>query len=230
MARTKQQTGSSGRKSRNVDNRKAFARRLGFFLFVSIWMFGLGVFVGRQTVPMPAGDSVRVDELAGNRPDEKRSASNTVEADSPALEFHEALKKPKEEVDIPVERAAAKPIARPELSARPQPAPVEPVQTPPVAAAPEKADTEAAAAGADRYTIQIASVDDAAVAGKMVRDLIADGYPAYRVVKDPNARDTVHRVRVGRYAGYAVAVETRDRLKSKYHDAFITKVPPEESR
>ena len=71
------------------------------------------------------------------------------------------------------------------------------------------------AAQPGRVTLQVAAVKDGAVARKMVADLKAKGFDAYRSTATTGGQGTWHRVRVGRFADRQAAAATKRRLEGQ---------------
>ncbi len=173
----------------------------GIIVFVSAWMFVLGILVGRGTAPVHFDIEKLQNELtalkeAVLKKERKRfSVQPGVFEKGQEFGFYEALK----ERDIP---GVAQEMIRPKKRIpRTQPAIIQPQlrkKTASVSPGPKQKK---------KVTIQVASLKDPRAADNMVAKLKRMGYPAYRVIgKIPN-RGIWYRVRIGSYPGRSQAKE-----------------------
>jgi DedD protein len=208
---------------------------IGLICFSSIWMFALGIFVGRGTAPVQFDIRKIQDDLAAlkqavvkKEKEQFDDLSKTVNKKG-HLEFYEALKK-----EEPVTAAAGvrkspgvkkpkadKPAAIIETPVKPEKKqPVKRVQPPTVK--PEKpAPAVRTAEGDYRWTIQVSSLKDQAAADNMVLELKGKGYSAYRMDSSVSGKGKWHRVRVGPFRHKEEAQKTLSRLKSQKFDAIL---------
>ncbi len=199
------------------------SRRWVLLLLVSVWMFVLGVLVGRGTSPVHFDTESLQKELASLREavlEKEKNRFRIFESEpnkeAENLEFYENLKK----------TAPEKPPA-PETPPHPKPAPgaavrseQKPKPSPPAPSRPAPAPGKPSGLGANEipaaekpYTIQVASLKDARTADALVEKLRAGGYPAYRELAVIEGKGTWHRVRIGSYTGPQDAARTLARLK-----------------
>jgi cell division septation protein DedD len=185
------------------------SRRWGVLLLVSVWMFVLGVLVGRGTAPVHFDTEALQEELASLREavvKKERNRFRIFENDAGPekaenLDFYENLKKSAPEK--PPAPAADVPANRPETD-----------KTGKKTLKPPKPATKAVSAREKPYTIQVASLREEKMAVAMVDRLQANGYPAYRERAEIEGKGIWHRVRIGSFAGPADAARTLQRLKS----------------
>ena len=196
------------------------SRRWVVLLLVSVWMFVLGVLVGRGTAPVHFDTEALQKELAELRAavlqkEKKRFRifENEAAAEkSENLEFYENLKK-----------TAPDPPPAPGAKQAPPPAPAAPAGAPPketTASRPPGSPPQPSVFGAGEipaskkpYTIQVAALREAKAADAMVETLQARGFPAYRERADIEGKGTWHRVRIGSFAGPTAAAPILESLK-----------------
>jgi DedD protein len=182
-------------------------------LFVSAWMFILGVLVGRGTAPVHFDIEKLENELAQLREAVLKKEKDRIKAESensgqkPQFGFYDTLKKTREDHSLPAP-SGGKFVSRPAPKHRVPKEVTPPVgkKTLPGPKAPtpreEKAQPkrEAPAQTRDKqFTIQIASLKDPRTADAMVEKLRMKGYPAYRVKARLGDRGTWYRIRIGSY-------------------------------
>ena len=179
----------------------------GIIVFVSAWMFVLGILVGRGTAPVHFDIEKLQNELTALKEavlkKERKGFSAQPEAfdKGQQLGFYEALK----ERDIP---GVAQEMIRPRKRiARPQPAIIQPQLRKRAASIRQEPKPK------EKVTIQVASLKDPRAADNMVAKFKRMGYPAYRVIgKIPN-RGIWYRVRIGSYTGRSQAKEMLIKLR-----------------
>ncbi len=220
--------------------RKGLAVWIGLTLFACGWMFVLGIFVGRGTVPVKFNMEKLQNELAALKEavvkkelDQYKIDSNG-DIDKTKMGFYETLKKNGGdeglEDDIPEQKS--KPLAEEktesgtEKTSPPKKDESETKNTSP----PEKLETtqkkktvnlKKSAEGNEIFTIQIASLKDSAAADKMVAKLKKRGYPAYRSIGKIPDKGIWYRVRVGYFKNRAEARGTIQQLKNEKIEAII---------
>jgi len=168
----------------------------GIIVFVSAWMFVLGILVGRGTAPVHFDIQKLQNELAALKEAvlKKEKQRYNVPSDGfdkeQELGFYEALKETRDISGFsfgtlkPQQRATPKQPAV--IQPRPRKNPVSVNQTP---------------NPKGEVTVQVASLKDPRAADKMVAKFKRMGYPAYRVIgKIPN-RGVWYRVRIGAFPG-----------------------------
>lgn len=207
------------KKTAKATNHKGPWLWTGLAFFVSLWMFILGVLVGRGTAPVRFDIERLQKELAALKFSalQKEMERYKVKAfdtfGKPDLEFHEALKSA-EAKPPPVERSDHG-TASPPPQKKPAPAagqPKKPVErsNEPVSKALEEPDR--------LFTIQVASSRNRAIADSMVARLKAKGYPAYRESARLPGKGVWYRIRIGSFrdrneANRFLATLHKDNLK-----------------
>lgn len=220
---------------------------------VGIWMFGLGVVVGRYTVPVDMGADITAElnrlSAEETRADQARMTEVSRELANAPLAFYDALEAGDPDMPPPAP-------APPETDAPPRPASPEAPETPPEIkrvrvkkAAPKAAEpsspaetpavaTEPAPAPAPepapaptrisegRFSVQVASFAVRADAERLAAALTQNDYAGTFIADDPGPDGTVrYRVKVGHFRTYADAQKVLNQLKSqeRIHDAFISR-------
>lgn len=193
---------------------------IGLVFFVSVWMFVLGILVGRGTAPVHFDieklqkelEELKTAVLKKELQRYKIDSSRTV--DKPDLGFHEALKSPKDDDrlgrDLSSRSKKKKTVSKQARSSG------------------TVRDKNAAAfkripEGGRLFTIQVASSKDASFADNLVAKLNKKGIPAYRKKAYIPGKGTWYRVRIGGFNNRSEAVHVLDRLKRKNLKGFIVK-------
>ncbi len=202
-------------------------------VLMCLWMFVLGIIVGRNTAPVKLHARDIDKELAELKKNHLEKEINEVKAD---VEFHEALKE---------DSSVNSPLSDPDLSANPD-EPANPARNRPL---PEKVplwtkknsvkksrspverpkNREPATGNANvqqptkqpesppgksgKLTIQVASFKDPKAAQKKVEELLKKGYNAYRSPGIIPGKGVWHRVRIGYFNKRIDAKETIKKLK-----------------
>ncbi len=214
------------KKPPSSSNRKGLLLWVGLLFFVAVWMFVLGIFVGRGTAPVKFDMEKLQKELAALKEEVIKKELHRYNIDSDAaqnktkMEFYETLPGNKAEENLKPEL--------PEIKRTPIPEKV--VAEPKITAPPEKtvevkkATIDASTkAPVDKkpFTIQVASLKDPGLADKMVTTLKQKGFAAYRSVGDIPGRGTWYRVRVGSFTSKSEAAGTLSRLKKEKLDGIV---------
>jgi cell division septation protein DedD len=208
-----EKTPSPKQKSSKRQMRKGLIPWIGLTLFACAWMFVLGIFVGREMVPVRFDIEKLQNELAALKKKDIKKELDQYKIDSNAdvtktkMKFYETLKKtgredklsdnmvkpqkkslPEKSVSLPKVKTPSQNLAsarKEKKSGLKKPA----QDTPPVVAKKERAGKN--------YTIQVASMRDSADADKLVNKLKKKGYPAYRSIGKIPGKGIWYRVRVG---------------------------------
>lgn len=222
-------------------SRKGMFVWMGLIVFVAGWMFVLGIMVGRGSAPVNINVGKLEQELAALKKKMLEQERAKVEAqvsgkegEKPPLGFYEALKSPQKQekpfqslpAQKPVQPKPApvpekpaeniKPVAKP----KPQPA----IQTKPVRQPEPKMAARPVApttARKGRFAIQIAAVQDAQNAAKLVTRLRKKGYRAYQIRSEVTGKGVWHRVRVGAYQDRAEADRMLAKLKGDQFGGMV---------
>jgi DedD protein len=188
--------------------------------FVSVWMFVLGILVGRGTAPVHFDieklqkelEELKTAVLKKELQRYKIDSARTV--DKPDLGFHEALKSPKDDDrldhDISSRSKKKKAVSKPAgLSGT-----VGDKNTAAFKRIPKSGRL---------FTIQVASSKDASFADNLVARLNKKGIPAYRREALIPGKGIWYRVRIGGFNNRTEAVHVLDRLKQKNLKGIIVK-------
>ena len=201
-------------------SRKGLLVWIGLFVFMAIWMFVLGVMVGRGMAPVNLEAGKLEKELAEQKDrllKEKQEAAVSAAAgrtdEKTQLGFYEALKNPGKETTFrpanPVNPGRRKPAAADSA--------VTAASNRPTAAAPKVPVSKpkpAPASPPGHFAIQVASVQDIRGAEKLVTRLRAKGYPAYQIRSDVAGKGTWYRIRVGGFEDRPAAANMLTKLKN----------------
>ncbi|MFH1137884.1 MAG: SPOR domain-containing protein [Pseudomonadota bacterium] len=220
--------------------------------FLIVWVFILGILVGRGTIFQTEAFQQLEDKLLDKNVDEFAQALEITEekdraqppaaSDKTALTFFEDLTKTKKESEPRVEPPDA-PLKQPPLkkdaAAKPQsPAPAfklqEPVAAPKTAAPKPVAAVKSADAKTkktleppernpgENFTVQVAAARTLEEADRMIGRLNKQGFDAYYYQYVSNNKK-YYRIRVGRYKTRADAQVALDRLTEKgYGNMFLS--------
>ena len=226
---TKNDTADKGKPSLWT-NRKRVAMWLFIVFFVAAWMFALGIFVGRKTVPVAFDIDKLQKELATLKQDSIEKQRSQAKIDSDAangetdLGFYDELKDSRNiNKRKPV---AVKPKTKPlpAKTLKRTKKKVVKTQTAKTSKTPQKEKVkspEKKEKGEKNLTIQAASLKDPNDADRMVAKLKKKGYAAYKVIGVIPDKGIWFRVRVGYYEDSAEAADTIKQLKKDGIDAFL---------
>lgn len=236
-------TPSTKKKSSKKQTRKGLILWIGLTLFVCAWMFVLGIFVGRETVPVKFDIEKLQNELAGLKEavikkelDQYKIDSNTDDSKT-KMGFYETLKKTGGDAglkdDVIERKKKSEPIKTASLQKNKEPTqktvPAPKVKTSSSKKAaqdkpPSVASTPAGRANEEadnQFTVQVASLKDSGTADQLVNRLKKGGYPAYRSIGKIPGKGIWYRVRVGYFKSRTQAGHTLERLKKDKIDAII---------
>jgi len=201
--------------------RKEVLLWVGVAFLVMVWMFTLGVIVGRGLSPVRFDVEKLTEELAALKEQalrrEKPGRHGETAPPKTPLGFYDALTDKKEEARLRSKVKKASPKPRAELAtasktaSKPGPRALEKPST--------SLDKEGPATGL--LTLQVASLQDSARAEKMVSDLKRKGYSAYQVTTEVPGKGTYHRVRVGHFKDRSAARQAAVGLRREKLESFI---------
>ena len=218
-------------------SRKGLTIWIGLVIFISFWMFVLGIMVGRGMAPVNLEAGKLEKELAELKSkmlmqEQEKEEAQTADksAQKPELGFYEALKNPDKAAPFkPVAPPAPKflPVPKPpaprSVPAEPPPAVSTPEPATPPAPAPKpapKAKTPVAA-GKGHMSVQVASVQEAQGAEKLVGELRKKGYPAYQIRSEVTGKGVWFRIRVGAFEDRGAAEKMLDELKRDKYSGIV---------
>ena len=198
-------------------------------IFVSAWMFVLGVLVGRGTAPVTIDIKKLQKELVALKKAFIKKEQELFKIDSDVVRnktnfgFYEALKKSKKYnsgADISDKQETKNLSQNKTVEVKKKviydKAKVNRVkQENQATRLTQKTETD------KKYTIQVASFKDSRDADEIVAKLKKKGYPAYRISSNIPEKGTWHRVRIGSFKDKAEAGSTLDKLKKEKFKAFL---------
>ena len=218
---------------------------IGLLLLVAVWMFVLGIMVGRGTAPIPQVNrsiEQKLAQLKASQSDKARTNSQSPgeqKQDIPMteLKFYEKLKE-------------TKPIQKPRpMSPKPSTAKADnqPVKTgsnkkqsvkttPKEPSVPKKkadlkpkqetgTQTAPSPSAVERFTIQVAAVKSSGNAEKLVLDLRRKGFDAYQIRSQSQNGETWYRVRVGAFQSRSEAQSALTRLSKIKINGMVLQTP-----
>ncbi len=217
---------------------KNFSKWILFFLF-TVWIFILGILVGRETTPVKIDNKDLQKELAELKKADMEKQVDRIRVESEKiyddqeLGFYEELKdsaetqpdvdleqirqKRAETVDVKTPKAdkkeveeEGKPAKQPVMESSPKPEP--PPRSP-------KLNAETA-----KMSIQVASFKDPEAAETKANELKQKGYEAYVSKGEIPNKGTWYRVRIGYFNERAQAVTTLEKLKKHRISCFMTNI------
>jgi cell division protein FtsN len=213
---------------------KGWAVKYGLLIFISAWMFVLGVLVGRGTAPVKFKTNNLSEELLTLKEADIRQQMTRIKTkteDSKAktnLDFYQELKKNKKPVKkTPNPKNSLK---RTTVKQRPQSSeektavkqtdgrtkPKSKSVKKPVVIdlpAPDTAKAQKADSTVKTLTIQAASLKNRSEAVELVKKLNQKGYSAYKTVAVVPNKGVWFRVRIGEFNNKTEAASTMKRLK-----------------
>jgi cell division septation protein DedD len=242
---------SRKQKSSKKQSRKGLILWIGLTLFACAWMFVLGIFVGRETVPVRFDIEKLQNELAALKErvikkelDQYNIDSNT-DVTKTKMKFYETLKKTGKEERLknnvvkqqkksfPENAASAQEIKTPsktlDSARKEEKSGLKKLSqsNPNAAASPTANHARGSDQGPDQadknFTIQVASLRDSRDADKLVNKLKKGGYPAYRSIGKIPGKGIWFRVRVGYFKNRTEAGLTLKRLKKEKLKAVIVR-------
>lgn len=178
---------------------------------VSLWMFMLGLLVGRGTAPVRFDIHKLQKELAGLKQATVEKTTHRYKVAFEALDkeidlgFHEALRDPKLNIQAPAPAETNHPEETP--------ASVETGTTLPRKIKNERFKKKKATVG--NIVIQVAASQDEHHAERLVTELNALGYHAYRTVGALPEKGTWHRIRISSFETKDEALAAVNQLKDK---------------
>ncbi|MBW1675855.1 MAG: SPOR domain-containing protein [Deltaproteobacteria bacterium] len=189
--------------------RKQLFLWLGLAFLAMVWMFALGILVGRGLSPVRFDVPKLKRELMALKQEalKRDQARFKVETDylsgNPDLDFYKILTDKKEEARLKFAKAH-KQTAKPDVKS-------------PEVFKPKKMG------GRGLLTIQVASLKNARKARQEVARLKRKGYEAYEVTVNVPGKGTYHRVRVGHFADSSEAGRVAARLKQDKLETMIVR-------
>jgi cell division protein FtsN len=222
----KEKTSPTKEKSSTQWTRKGLTLWICLTFFACAWMFVLGIFVGRGTVPVRFDIQKLEKELAALKEAVIKKEFDRYKLDSPSednkthLDFYDALKHTGDEErlkgDIPQKKPT--PLLKKTVSAAKKQAVSKNTVTAPKA---KTAPVKKSAEDNKNLTIQVAALKDLKVAEDLVAKLKKKGYPAYRSMGKIPGKGIFYRIRIGSFKTRADADNIFNRLKKENIKAII---------
>jgi cell division protein FtsN len=218
-ARTEKRASTGSGNARRSEGK---SRRWVVLLLVSVWMFVLGVLVGRGTSPVHFDTEALQKELADLRAavvQKEKKRFRVFEGEAAAekaenLDFYENLKKtPPDSPPAPEAKPAPRPATAPPPTAEAPASNTKASRAQASTARPAGFGADEVPASKKPYTIQVAALRESKAADEMVEKLQAGGFPAYREKAEIEGKGTWFRVRIGSFAGPTEASPTLESLK-----------------
>ena len=191
-------------------------------IFVSAWMFGLGVLVGRDTVPVKFDIEELHNELVALKEAVIKKEQKRFKIDSNGVrnktdfDFYEALKETKKD------NGNAKISGKQETKHLSKNTALKPKKK----IAPDKTKPDEVIQKGKKetnktITIQVAAFKNSKDADNIVAKLIKKGYTAYKISSNIRGKGVWHRVRVGYFKDKAEAGRTLNKLKKEKFKAIL---------
>ncbi len=204
---------------------------IGIFCFVVIWLFLLGVLVGRGTAPVEFDINALQKELAELRAavlkKEQVVLNKRIEklSSDTNFDFHEDLKNDKandtldSRKDIKSINTHKSDSPRKKNNIIPQKTKTSNLKKKAGKTKPKVRPSEDKKV--KKHTIQVASVKDPKVADQFVLKLKKQGFPAYKAVGRISEHNIWYRIRVGAFSNRAESRTMLKRLKKEYKGALL---------
>ncbi len=211
-------------------NRKHIAMWLLIVLFVAAWMFALGIFVGRKTVPVAFDiDKLQKELVVLKQADiEKQRRHAKIDSDEANgkinFDYYDKLKDSKninKRKPVSVKPKTTPLSKKPEKKTKKKVVKTQTGKTSKMTQKEKGVKPERKNKREKTLTIQTASLKDSNDADQMVAELKKKGYAAYKVMGVIPDKGIWFRVRVGQYENNTEAADTIKRLKKDGLDAFL---------
>ncbi|MBW1848322.1 MAG: SPOR domain-containing protein [Deltaproteobacteria bacterium] len=201
--------------------RRSFTGLTLIIILGAIWMFVLGIFVGRKSVPVTFHMKDIKEVLVSLKEEDAKKGSSAIKESKSSdkreeLDFYKFLKENRGE-----ERSKIK-LSRNENHKNKVSVSKKDV-SPKVSQSDEAKSSNMRDEGGKNFTIQVASVQDEKTASRMVADLKKDGYPAYKMNANIPELGVWFRVRVGPYSSRDKAGSVIEGLKKRKFKPILLK-------
>jgi cell division protein FtsN len=222
----KEKTSSKKKKSSTQWTRKGLTLWICLTFFACAWMFVLGIFVGRGTVPVRFDIEKLEKELAALKEEVIKKEFDRYKLDSPSeenktqMEFYDALKSTgsEEKLKTNILQNKPKPIHKKSVSKVKKTLASKKTTT----IRKKKTTTVKKSAQENKnFTIQVAAYKNSKIADNMVAKLKKKGYSAYKSIGKIPGKGIVYRVRIGYFKNRAEGSSTFNRLKKENIKAII---------
>ena len=242
-SKPKKKTSSKGSQYTLKFTRKKLVFWLGIALLAMVWMFVLGVLVGRDLSPVRFDVKKLKEELVALKQKALQADQANLEieknrlSEDPDLGFYKVLTDKKEEARVEFTETD-EPTANPDATS-PEAAEenktnmkdqvplklaeIHKTMTKPRATPPQELPELKQPEAQGLLTIQVASLNDAQEARQMVSRLKRKGYNAYEITVTIPDKGTYHRVRVGHFMDSNEASRVAARLKREKVEVMIVR-------
>ena len=196
--------------------------------FIYLWIFILGILVGRGNAPVQFNIGRLQDELAALK---KATVEKTIqryriafkEVDKQVdLGFHEALKDPK--TDLPAGALKLPDPSAPKEPTAPDALPGKGEGDPPKKTRDPEFQKKIKAENSASWIIQAAATQDEPYGKELTETLKKKGFQAYLTTAEVPGKGTWYRIRMGGYADKSAAEADCERLKKEQFSPMI--IPP----
>ena len=222
----KEKTSPKKKNSSTQWTRKGLILWISLTFFACAWMFVLGIFVGRGTVPVRFDMEKLENELIALKEAVIKKEFDRYKLDSPSednktnMGFYDDLKNTGGEEKLKTFTPQNKPKPLPKKTVSNTKKTIVSRK----AATTRKKETATIKESAEKnkyFTIQVAALKDLKIADNMVARLKKRGYPAYRSIGKIPGKGIYYRIRIGSFKNRADAGSTFDRLKKENIKAII---------
>lgn len=200
---------------------------------VAVWMFILGMLVGRGTAPVEFDTQALQKELAALRDSMAKKERDLIEKamrggdEKDVVDFYEDLKK--DRPDTTVQARVQSGSGSGQTGGAAHKTPVASLKKKKARGAKPAAQARSkkqkpAAAQQGKLTIQVASLRDADAAKRIIANLKKEGYPAYLSKHAAAGKKPWYRVRVGHYPSRQQAGKDLARLKKNQNAPILVEV------
>jgi cell division protein FtsN len=201
--------------------RKEICLWLGVGFLVMVWMFTLGVVVGRGLSPIRfdveklTKELMDLKEQALTREKQRRDVETA--SKNTQLGFYDALTGKKEQARLrsKAKEKPSKRLAERQTSSQAESTTLRKALEKPMPASAQQGPSEGT------LTLQVASLKDSTGAADMVSYLRGKGYSAYQVTTEVPGKGTYHRVRVGHFKDRSAARQAAAGLRQEKLEPLI---------
>ena len=222
----KEKASPKKKKSSTQWTRKGVTLWICLTFFACAWMFVLGIFVGRGTVPVRFDIEKLENELAALKEAVIKKEFDRYKLDSASadnktkMEFYDALKNTGGEEKLKTDIPQNKPTPLPKKAVSKTKKTLVSKKT--ATTRKEKPVTSITSVKDNKnFTIQVAALKDSKIADNLVAKLKKRGYPAYRSIGKIPGKGIFYRIRIGYFKNRAEASGTFNRLKKENIKAII---------
>ncbi|MBW2368018.1 MAG: SPOR domain-containing protein [Deltaproteobacteria bacterium] len=213
------------------NRRPARWRQVSITVLISLWMFILGVLVGRGTSPVKFDMESIQEQMSRLKTDavqetKRRYKIKFKEMDQRGeLDFPEDLKKPSTDLQAPSDRLLVEKLNGSRSSVEPNAASsvTNRATQPNVPRKTQAAIFKKNGRQPALLTIQVAATQNADYANQVVSRLVRKGFQAYRTSGQSRASGTWYRIRVGRFSNRAEAHAIMEKLKAERFSPIVIK-------